>query len=106
MFCTKLDAMAFLPVTDVPEAFASLGDDAPDGTEGLVEYFSTNCLNGTFRRVQTTGEDGAISINMRRLKPRIKKQLGFFRIFNDNEPYCLTRALKKIKQDGTAKKES
>ena len=59
-------------LTDVPEALASLGDNAPDGTEGLVEYFTTNCLNDTFRRVQTTGEDGAISISMRRSKPRMK----------------------------------
>ena len=47
--CTKLDAMAFLSVTNAPEALASLGDNAHYGTEGLVEYFSTNCLDGTFR---------------------------------------------------------
>ena len=44
--------------------------------EELVEYFSTDYVNGTFRRVQTTGEYGAISIRMHHSKPRFPQALG------------------------------
>ena len=74
-FCAKLDGLAFLPVADVPGALAALRDDAPDGAEELVEYFSTNCVNGTYRRVQTADEDGTIVVRVRRSRPRFPPAL-------------------------------
>ena len=52
-FCTKLDALAFLPPADVSEGMAHLRDRVPDvHLEPLVEYFDRTYVTGSHRPVQ------------------------------------------------------
>lgn len=51
-FCGMLDSLALLPEDRVQEGMAYLKDNIPEGLEGLVEYFDSTYVTGTYRRVQ------------------------------------------------------
>ncbi len=62
-FCGMVDGL--LPVDDVKSGMEALKDVAPDGTQGLVDYFDTTYVSGGYRSVKTqTG-----TIKFRRAAP-------------------------------------
>ena len=52
-FCGKLDGLAFLPSSDVPDGLTLIREQTPDHLQCLVEYFDSNYANGSFRAVNT-----------------------------------------------------
>lgn len=47
-----VDALALLPIGDLPEALDFLEDSTPGGMEPLLDYFKRTYCTGTFRRVE------------------------------------------------------
>ena len=49
LFCGQLDALAFLPIEDIPEGITYIRTITPIDAEGLVDYFDQTYVTGTFR---------------------------------------------------------
>ncbi|KAL8567871.1 hypothetical protein ACOMHN_058993 [Nucella lapillus] len=71
LFCGMLDALAFLPVDDVPTGMEYLRDNTPDGAEELLEYFEATYVRGTFRQVQlpAANDDAPAPVRVQRRPP-------------------------------------
>ncbi|KAL8614049.1 hypothetical protein ACOMHN_023284 [Nucella lapillus] len=71
LFCGMLDALAFLPVDEVPTGMEYLRDNTPDGAEELLEYFEATYVRGTFRQVQlpAANDDAPAPVRVRRIPP-------------------------------------
>ncbi|KAL8622930.1 hypothetical protein ACOMHN_027051 [Nucella lapillus] len=71
LFCGMLDALAFLPVDEVPTGMEYLRDNTPDGAEELLEYFEATYVRGTFRQVQlpAANDDAPAPVRVRRRPP-------------------------------------
>ena len=71
-FCGQLDALAFLPIEDIPEGITYIRTITPIDAEGLVDYFDQTYVTGTFRRagIPRNGPDGGALLHMRRVPPR------------------------------------
>ena len=72
LFCGQLDALAFLPIEDIPEGITYICTITPIDAEGLVDYFDQRYVTGTFRRagIPRNGPDGGALLHMRRVPPR------------------------------------
>ena len=72
LFCGQLDALAFLPIEDIPEGITDIRTITPIDAEGLVDYFDQTYVTGTFRRagIPRNGPDGGALLHMRRVPPR------------------------------------
>lgn len=51
LFCRKIDALAFLPLSDVPAGMNYIKSVMPDEAKELVEYFDQTYVSGTSRPV-------------------------------------------------------
>ncbi|KAL8590500.1 hypothetical protein ACOMHN_010936 [Nucella lapillus] len=71
LFCGMLDALAFLPVDEVPTGMEYLHNNTPDGAEELLEYFEATYVRGTFRQVQlpAANDDAPAPVRVRRIPP-------------------------------------
>ncbi|KAL8624882.1 hypothetical protein ACOMHN_016178 [Nucella lapillus] len=71
LFCGMLDALAFLPVDDVPTGMEYLHNNTPDGAEELLEYFEATYVRGTFCQVQlpAANDDAPAPVRVRRRPP-------------------------------------
>lgn len=71
-FCNTLDALAFLPIEDLPEGIAyirRLTPEEPAETADLVDYFDATYVSGTYRPVQQLNADQQPQLMMRRTPP-------------------------------------
>ena len=51
-FCGMLDGLAFLPLEHVAEGMAHLRRIVPPGAEGVIEYFDSTYVTGTYRNIR------------------------------------------------------
>ena len=75
VFCSQLDALAFLPPDKVNEGFDILRADVPDGAEALTDYVSNVYVNGTFRRAQALPADDQAAVRIWRTPPRFPPEI-------------------------------
>jgi hypothetical protein len=69
-FCGQLDGLAFLPASKVTEGMSLLRDSAPDVLSGLVDYFDSTYVSGSYRSVLCNGR-----IRLRKTSPRFDPQV-------------------------------
>jgi hypothetical protein len=82
LFCGKLDALALLPVADVPDAMEHLKQIMPDAAQPLVQYFDQTYVNGEYRQVQRGDH-----IRIRRIAPIFPPECwNVHQATIDNEP--------------------
>ena len=67
LFCGQIDALAFLPLGDIPAGMTSLCDNTPDGADELLSYFDRTYVTGSYRRAQPG--HGQIGIRVKRIIP-------------------------------------
>lgn len=78
-FCASIDALAFLPISEVDEGVKHLLDNIPAGDSqqeltSLLDYFQSTYVSGTFRRItRPTGGNGATQVRLRRIPPLFPK---------------------------------
>ena len=72
LFCGQIDALAFLPIDDIPEGIMYIRHNTAHAAEDLVDYFDQTYVTGTFRRagVPQEGLNGVAIVHMRRVPPR------------------------------------
>ena len=75
-FCAKLDDLAILPSNDVIDGMAVFREQAPQQLQCLVEYFDSNCVNGSFRAVMSASGH----MRFRRLSPRFPQYFGMYTV--------------------------
>lgn len=72
-FCGMLDALAFLPVSDIPEAIEYLRQNVPDGFDDLFSYFDSTYVSGSCRLIRclpSARQPSTQRIRIRRLPPQ------------------------------------
>lgn len=65
IFCGMLNALAFLPISDVNDGMRELRAIVPPGAEELVEYFDRTYVSGGYRHTRMNG----INLVLRRTRP-------------------------------------
>ena len=96
LFCGQLDALAFLPIEDIPEGITYIRTITPIDAEGLVDYFDQTYVTGTFRRagIPRNGPDGGAllhkknkSLNGFMVKKLIAIQMSFMHFDVSRQKY-------------------
>ena len=64
-----LNALAFLPVDQVPAGMAYLRTVVPADADPLLQYFDESYVSGTVRRIAAAQPGGALVLRMRRIAP-------------------------------------
>lgn len=76
-FCGMLDALAFLPVSDIPEAMEHLRHNVPQRFEDLLSYFDNTYVSGPLRSIRclpSARHPSTQRIRVRRLPPQFPPQ--------------------------------
>ena len=66
-FCGMIDALAFLPVSDVDDGMAFLKENVPEEVIPLLNYFDSTYVSGSYRSVRRPGENSQCRV--RRIPP-------------------------------------
>ena len=72
-FCGMLDALAFLPVSDIPEAMEHLRQNTPEGFDDLLSYFDSTYVSGPCRSIRclpSARQPSVQRVRVRRLPPQ------------------------------------
>ena len=67
LFCGQLDALALLPLAQIPTGMNHLRQNAPADATDLVEYFDATYVSGALRRRPLA--DGVAGVHLRRKPP-------------------------------------
>jgi len=104
-FCAMIDALAFLPESDVCVGMRYLLQHVPSGAENdqlldLITYFDTTYVSGAVRRVQRPANSASIpSLVIRRLPPLFPEawNRGVSATVNHHHPslWCVIDALQQ-----------
>src|SRR5580698_10155601 len=65
LFCGQLDALALLPVDEVPAGMTYLRTIAPPAAADVIEYFDTTYVSGTYRQSRTAASRASTTVALR-----------------------------------------
>lgn len=69
-FCGMIHGLAFVPLNRVAEGMQFIRDNAPNELLGLIDYFDSTYVTGTYRRTGHSRQNGApLRMHLRRIPP-------------------------------------
>jgi len=87
LYCGQLDALAFLPIDQVPAGMNHLKETMPEPAEPLVEYFDRTYVSGKLRQVPQQNGNNLAPIRIRRVPPLFAPdKWNMHQVTMDNQP--------------------